>query len=261
MYASLLDAPVNTELTLLQVTNPDLERRLQRLGLFAGGSLTRLDEEIAYHPARVRGSKGDVVVPAGLAIRIFIHLNSGERKPLAEMTRREKGHIETLACGRGCNQALARLGLREEGEVTFIRPLPHMDYTTLIDRKERTRLSEGEAARIWGRHPGGEPGQFYFARQHSDYLVEEIIGGRSINAHLHTHGVYPGCSLQLESIEQARELHRPATAVIAISSPGGLRLYLPEAQAGQITVRSAAAAPPGEAQQGQGSTEPAGRRG
>lgn len=238
MYSSLLDAPVHTDLTLLEVTHPGLRHWLQRLGLYAGSRLMRHDEEVNYFPVRVRTSRGDVVVPAGLGIRVFVHVTTGERKPLVEMHRRERGHVETMSCGRGCAHALTHLGLAEEAEVTFIRALPHMDYVTVIERRERTRLTEGEAARVWGRGGDGGERQFYFATRNQPFIVSEIIGGRMVREHLRTHGISPGCSLVLESIEQTRELHKPGSEPVTISSQGGLRLYLNRIQAGQVIVRS-----------------------
>jgi Fe2+ transport system protein FeoA len=237
MSCLLLDAPTHTELILLQVTDPALARWLQRLGLFVGSQLIRHDEEINYHPVRVRGSRGDVVVPAGMAIRVFVHLQTGERKPLVEMARNEVGHIETMSCGAGCVQALARLGIAEDTDITFIRSLPHMDYITVIDRLERTRLTEGEAARIWGKREDNGRSQFYFAERHRPFTVLEIIGGRKIRVHLRNHGVRPGSELILETIEQAKEAHTPGMEPITISSQGGLRLYLNPAQAARILVR------------------------
>lgn len=243
MNTLLTDAPLNTDLTLTGVKNPALHRWLQRLGLFVGGHLLRHDQEINYYPVRVRGSRGDVIVPAGLGIKIVVHLNSGERKPLVEMNRNEKGHIETIACGKGCAHAMECLGIEEDMEITFIKALPHMDYLALINRQERTRLSEGEAARIWGKNENEESTQFYFAKRNIPFLVEAILGGDKIQEHLLTHGIRVGCHLLLESIEQTRELHKPGLEPVTISSPGGLRLYLNPAQAGQILVKCAVRRP------------------
>jgi len=236
MHSSLLYAPVHTDLVLVDITSPGLTSWLQRLGLFVGSHIIRHDEEINYHPVRVRGNRGDVVVPAGLGIRVFVHLDSGERKPLVEMKKNEAGHIETMSCGPGCIQALARLGVEEDTDITFIRALPHMDYITVIDRRERTRLTEGEAARLWGRGKDGDESQFYFAARHQPFAVTEIIGGQKIRAHLNTHGIQPGSTLILETIEQAKEAHTPGMQPITISSQGGLRLYLNPVQAARILV-------------------------
>ncbi|MGE4560047.1 MAG: FeoA domain-containing protein [Desulfobulbus sp.] len=238
MYSSLLDAPVRTDLILLDVTHPGLRRWLQRLGLYAGSHLMRHDEEVNYFPVRVRTRRGDVVVPAGLGIRVFVHVATGERKPLVEMQRKERGHVETMSCGRGCVQALDHLGLAEEAEVTFIRALPHMDYVTVIERRERTRLTEGEAARLWGKSEDGVERQFYFAPRNQPFGVSDIIGGHKVIDHLRTHGITPGCSLVLESIEQTRELHKPGVEPVTISSQSGLRLYLNRTQAAQVIVKS-----------------------
>jgi Fe2+ transport system protein FeoA len=239
MYSSLLNAPTHTELVLLEITHAGLEVWLRRLGLYVGSRLVRHDEEVNYYPVRIRGNRGDVATPAGLGVRIFVHLESGERKPLVEMKKNERGHVETMSCGRGCRQGLAHLGIVEDAEVTFVRLLPHMDYTVVIDRRERTRLTEGEAARLWGRDGNGEERQFYFAARNTPFEVTEIIGGRKVREHLKTHGIQPGCSLILETIEQTRELHKPGVEPIAVSSQGGLRLYLSPTQAGQMIVQSA----------------------
>ncbi len=239
MYSSLKDASAHTDLVILEVTGPNLALWLKRLGLFSGSHIMRHDEEITYHPVRIRGKKGDVIIPAGLGIKILVHMESGVRKPLVEMNKKEHGHVETMTCGRGCVNALARLGIEEDTDVTFIRSLPHMDYITIINKKERTRLSEGESARIWGRCEGGPEIQFYFAPQNTLFSVKEIIGGHKIQAHLDAHGIRPGCTLMLETIEQARELHKPGVDPVIITSSGGLRLYLNPIQAEKITVKNA----------------------
>jgi Fe2+ transport system protein FeoA len=239
MYSALIDAPIHTDLTLLEITSPKLASWLQRFGLFIGSTIIRHDEEVNYHPVRVRGTKGDVVVPAGLGIKVIVHSETGERKPLVEMKKKEKGHIETMSCGRGCIQALSRLGVEEDSDVVFIRSLPHMDYITLIDKIVRTRISEGEASRLWGKCEGEEETQFYFATKNKPFLVQEIIGGHQVKEHLKTHAIEPGASLVLENIEQTSELHKPGVTPVTISSAGGLRLYLNPAQAGKIIVKSA----------------------
>ena len=129
----------------------------------------------------------------------------------------------------------------ENDSIRFIRSLPHMDYVTLINRRERTRLSEGEAARIWGAYPGEETTQFYFARKDLDFTVTELMGGPKALNHLKTHGVEKGVILTIESIEQAKSLqgHGPESAPITISTPEGLRLYLTPDKAGAVIVRAA----------------------
>ncbi|PID77143.1 MAG: hypothetical protein CSB24_02915 [Deltaproteobacteria bacterium] len=236
-YTSLLDAPINEDLVVLEVADVQLGTWLQRMGIFADGHLTRHDEEINYHPVRIRADLGEVVIPAGLALKIFVHTDE-LKKPLVEMEKGESGHVEAMTCGKGCVKALEHLGLKDDTEVTFIRSLPHMDYITVIDRKDRTRLSEGEAARIWGHSPGQKSTQFYFARRKQPFKVEEIIGGRKLIQHLTTHGVYAGAELSLESIAPVQEMHAPDMEHITISSPGGLRMYLTPMQAGQIVVKS-----------------------
>ena len=249
MYSSLLNAPAHTDLVILEILQPDLAGWLKRLGLFTGSHIVRHDEEIIYHPVRIRLKNGDVIIPAGLGLKIIVHTEDGVRKPLVEMKKKEHGHVETLTCGRGCISALSNLGIKEDTDVTFIRSLPHMDYITIIDKKERTRLSEGEAARIWGNCENEEPTQFYFARQGTKFSVETIIGGKKIQNHLCIHGVTPGSTLMLETVEQTRELHKPGVEPVTITSAGGLRLYLNPKQAENIIVKNVV-------QGGEGSSAP-----
>lgn len=246
MLTSLLEARPHTGLILHAVSDGELEAWLERLGLAAGSRLMRHSEEAIYHPVRVRGERGDVVVPAGLGIEIFVHDETRDtRKPLVEMARGEKAHIEAMVCDRPSEEGLRRFGLAVGRNIECIRPLPHMDYVTRIGSTHRTRLSEGEAARILGKHEGGREMQFYFASRNTAFRVTGILGNPETTAHLATHGVERGGVLMLEVIEQARELHTPTVAPVTISSQGGLRLYLTPEQARRIVVQYAPR--PGEA--------------
>lgn len=242
MYSSLLDAPVNTELVLLQVTNPVLEKWMQRMGLFTGGHIIRHDEDINFDSIRVTGEKGDVVIPPGMVMKLYIRLESGKKIPLNQMKKGQEGHMESHSGGLVIEKTLARIGLPLGGKIRFIRSLPHMDYLILINRRERTRLSEGEAARIWGHYPGTDATQFYFAKKNLDFEVTEVMGGPRGVKHLKTHGVSVGVKLTLESIDQAISLqdHGPVSTPVTISSPGGLRLFLTPEKAGAVIVRTTA---------------------
>ncbi len=238
MYSSLLDAPINTELVILEITEPSLETWLNRLGLFVGGKLTRHDQDFNYYSVRVRGPKGDVVLPAGLATKVYAHLNDGNIIPLTEMKKNQEAHIEIHSGGVYLAESLERLGLKEDTQIKFLRALPHMDYITVINRKERTRLSEGEAAKIWGFCEKGQKSQFYFAKPNQAFEVTDIMGGPQGVRHLKTHGVTPGVSLVLETVEAAQGLHAPRTQSVTVSSPQGLRLYLAHEKAGAVIVRT-----------------------
>ncbi len=236
MYTSLLDAPVNTGLTVVRITTLELGQWLNHLGIYSGSVLMRHGDEFNFHPVRIRAAAGDVVVPAGMAIKAVVHVQSGERKPLTEMEKNDNGHLETIAGGRGCVNALKKLGLEIDSEITFIRALPHMDYVILVDQQQRTRLSEGEAARIWGLGKDGLSRQFYFARRGEEFKVTEILGGKKVSEHLATHGIAEGHTLLLERIEQAQQAHTPNERSVTVSSLSGLRLYLSHRQAEQIIV-------------------------
>ncbi len=238
MYSSLLDAPINLQLDLLEITDPQLERWLQRLGLFVGATLTRHDREFNFFAVRARGKKGDVIIPAGLAMKIYIHIESGEKIPLTEMKKEHQGHMELHSGGKNVQETLKKMGFEEGEDIHFVRCLPHMDYITIVDKNERTRLSEGEAASIWGYYPEEKETQFYFARKHQDFTVTEILGGQNRKSHLKTHGIEQGSILTIESIEQVSTLHAPASEPVTISTKKGLRLYLTREQADAIIVRT-----------------------
>lgn len=238
MYSSLIDAQVNAELTIVKIASVNLTTWLNHLGLYIGSQITRHDDEINFHPVRIRGESGDVVIPSGLGIKTLVHLDSGERRPLTEMSKHDHGHLETIAGGHGCTMALQKLGLEIGSEITFLRTLPHMDYIVTVNEEHRTRISEGEAARIWGKSEDGSAIQFYFARRGVPFTITDILGGRGVNEHLQTHGIALGHSMVLEGIQQAQEAHTPSEKTITVSSSSGLRLYLNLRQAGQIVVKS-----------------------
>ncbi|PIE63374.1 MAG: hypothetical protein CSA26_12770, partial [Desulfobacterales bacterium] len=117
MYTSLLDASVNEELIVLRVSSGHLYNWLQKMGVFVGSRLTRHDQEIKYHPVRIRADRGEVVIPAGLGLKIFVHTDSGEKKSLVELQKNETGHVEAMSCGKGCVTALKHLGLEYDSPI------------------------------------------------------------------------------------------------------------------------------------------------
>ncbi len=243
MYYPIIDAPINKELELIKVKGESTRKWLRHLGLFEGANIIRHGDDVQYRPVRVRGTLGDVVVPSGFGIKTIVHLDySDTRCPLTEMPRKSRGHIETIAGGVGVREGLKTLGLVEDGPIHFVRTLPHMDYVTIINHRQRTRLSEGEAAKIWGEYNGnkkaGIAGQFYFSRKGEEFVVRGILGGRQSEAHLASHGVQKGDKLYVETVEQAQEVHRPIASPIVVSGSGGLRLYLSPGQAAKIVVKT-----------------------
>ncbi len=236
----LIDAPINASLKIVEITALDgsiLKEWLAHLGLFAGTVIMRHDDELHYHPLRVRGENGDVVIPAGFGLKTIVHIdNSDIRKPITEMEKGEIGHIESIGGGKGLQKALEKLGLTVDSKVTFLHDLPHMDYVTVIDRNHRTRLSEGEAAKIWGKYQDGREGQFYFSRKGEKFTVTDVLGGPRAKKHLEAHGVKARNTMVMETVEQAQTLHKPDADHVIISSTGGLRLYLTPERAERIIV-------------------------
>ena len=145
--------------------------------------------------------------------------------------------MEILSAGRHAEHFLSRFGLEEGRQIVFIRSLPHMDYITVIDRRERTRLSEGRRPGSGGVPVSGEATQFYFAQRHTPFTVEEIMGASPPKSTWRPTGYPPGQSWSLRPLNSP-ELHQPVNEPVVISKPGGLRLFLNPRKAGQIIVRT-----------------------
>ena len=94
MYSNLSHAPTNIPLTISRVTDEDLEALMWRMGLFVGGEITRLDEDVALKTVRVKGPKGEVVLGSGMGGKVVAHLDDGRMLPLVELQPGDKGHVE-----------------------------------------------------------------------------------------------------------------------------------------------------------------------
>ena len=128
--------------------------------------MSGLDQEVLVRPVRVRGPKGEAVLGGGMAMKVVVHADDGRKLPLAEMGANETGHIEGITGGPGLSGALSVLGLGISDRVCFLRTLPPMEYITLLESGIRVRLTEGMAAKIWGRTTG-EPLQYISAPTHA----------------------------------------------------------------------------------------------
>lgn len=238
MYVALIDAPLDKPLILVSVANPALALRLRRMGLFEGSEIVRLDQEVLVQPVRVRGPKGEVVLCGGMAMKIVVHLEDGRRLPLAEMERGETGHIEGLTGGTGLAGALEILGLKINDRIDCVRKLPAMEYIAVIEGAGRVRLTEGMAARIWGRMQDRQL-QFISAQAGEKFHVRDILGGARANAMLCSRGIEPGKVLTLEGVAQAQSLKDGFRNPVVISSREGLRLFLEPKDGERVFVREA----------------------
>ena len=104
------------------------------------------------HPVRVRGVKGEVVLGGGMATRVIVHLDDGRRMPLMDMKPGQRGHIKGTTGSINLADALNTLGLKEDGEIVYLRQLPRMDYTVVVRKNATVRIPEGMAAKVWGAY-------------------------------------------------------------------------------------------------------------
>lgn len=237
----LVDAPFDTPLMIHKVTNSNLALRINRMGLFEGSEILRLDREVLVQSVRVRGEKEDAVLGGGAAMKTVVHLDKdGRRLPLSDMQPGDTGHVEGFTSGQGLTDALAFLGIHADGPIRFIRKLPPMEYIAVVESAGRERLTEGMAAKIWGRM-GGHKLQFVSARVGEQFTVDRILGGLKSRTMLQNRGISPGKHLVLEGVARAQSLRLATANPVVISSREGLRLFLSPEDAIHILVTKAGA--------------------
>lgn len=236
MILPLSDAPFDTPLTFEQASDSHLGRRLQHLGLARGDRLIRLSQEVLACSVRVHTPVGEAVLAPGMAAKVIVHHDNGNKTPIAEMQPGEEGHVEGLVCGSGLEQGLAVLGILENDRITMLRRLPPMDYLAL-KQGQRLLLTEGEAAKIWGRSQG-QSMQFAVAGKGASFIVTRILGGRRAASQLKQKGIVQNVELQLESVRPAYNAGADipgAKNLGIIQTQAGLRLYLrPDHEAGLL---------------------------
>ena len=241
MSMRLTDAPSGEPLVLTGVVDPDLALRLRRMGLFEGSEIVRLDQEVLVQPIRVRGPRGEAVLGGGMAMKIVVHLDDGRRLPLTEVQLGESGHIEGITGGTALSDTLEVLGLQPDDRIEVTRKLPPMEYITVVEPGDRVLLTEGMAAKSWGRMDDWLC-QFVSARVGQGYHVIEILGGTNARRMLRSRGIEPGKTLVLQAVAQAQTLQPGVRNPVVISSREGLRLFLEREDGERILVRKTGAA-------------------
>jgi Fe2+ transport system protein FeoA len=238
MDIPLTEAPFDKPLTLSRVDREDVDAMLSQVGLFRGQAFTRENEEVLLHPVRVHTSSGDIVLGGLQAMRMIVHLDDGRKMPLLEMLPGQTGHIEGATCPNRIMETLSVLGLSADDPITFLRQLPPMDYTALVDRKKRVRINEGMAAKIWGR-VGERRLQFVSAGKGQPFIVEKILGGFRAGQALEEKGIAPGKTISLETVAPAQTFSTTSREPVVITTEAGLHLHLPPGQAQHIYVKPA----------------------
>lgn len=235
MYSSLTHAPAGIPLMISRIGDDDLEARMSRMGLFVGGEITRLDEDVALKTVRVRGPKGEVVLGSGMGGKVVAHLDDGRMLPLAELEPGDKGHVECVTAGGALQEGMAALGLEDNDPIELIRVLPPMEYTAVVEGRGRIRLAEGMAAKILGRMNDVRC-QFANARAGTDFVVEQIIGGNRAQRAIASLDISPGVVMRLEMVGKAPSYQMASRNRCVITSPQGLRLFLRTDQADLVVV-------------------------
>lgn len=235
MYSNLSQAPAGTPLTISRISDSGLESRMSRMGLFVGGEITRLDEDVAIKTVRVRGPKGEVVLGSGMGGKVVAHLDDGRMLPLLDLQPGDKGHVECINAGAALQEGMAALGLKDNDPIELIRILPPMEYTALVEGRGRIRLAEGMAAKILGRM-GDIQCQFANTQAGTDFVVEQIIGGERAQRAITSLDISPGVVMRLETVGKAPSYQMANHHRCLVTSPEGLRLFLRQDQADLVVV-------------------------
>jgi Fe2+ transport system protein FeoA len=171
-----------------------------------------------------------------MATRIIVHLEDGRRMPLTDMAAGQTGHIEGTTCSLNLSESLSILNLSQDEPITYLRQLPHMNYTVLVEQIRRERITEGLAAKTWGRVDDRSM-QFVSAGRGQPFVVEKILGGARAYDALVKKGISPGKTIVLEAVAPAQTLAMAVHEPVVITTYDGLHLHLRTDQASRILVK------------------------
>lgn len=241
MKIPLNKAPFNKPLSLEKVSDDYLLRKFEHLGLYQNDIITRLDEDILIRPVKIETSSGMIIIGAGMGSKIVAHLDDGRKIPIAELRKGETGHIEGIIGGTKLAKSLETLGLKNDDKITFIRSIPPMEYSVIINSTKRVRIGEGVASKIWGSTDDGKKTQFSSSSKGKKFLVEKVLGGKKALDVVAMHGdIKPGAILVLEGVKPTETLamatgHKHNNPVI-ITNKDGLRLIIERSKCRSIFV-------------------------
>lgn len=241
MKIKLDKAPSNKQLILTEVKDRSLLAKFEHLGLYENDIITRLEEDILIRPVKISSPSGIIIIGAGMGSKIVAHLDDGRKIPVAELKKGESGHIEGIIGGTALAQTMETLGLKNDDRITFIRSIPPMEYTLMIDSKKRVRISEDIASKIWGVNEEGKHIQFSSASKGKKFVVEKIFGGKRSNEIIFLHGeIKPGSLLILEGVKPIETFDMnyglKYDSPVIITKSDGLRLIIHKAKCSSITV-------------------------
>ncbi len=235
---SLDKAPIGVPLILCHIMDEGLSIRVQRLGLYDGAKLMRLNESVTIGPVKVNGPQGDVILSGGLAAKVVIHLDDDRRLPLLDCVHGDSGHVEGITGHGTVESVLADLGFKENDRITFLRRIPPMLYKFSIEGKKTTQMNEGLASKVIGDTENG-PVQLCSAGVGEAFEVTHILAGETAKETLAALNVHIGSKLQLSNVSTGQVLSFSNFKSIVCMTYDGLRLYFQEKDAKQLLVKEA----------------------
>ncbi len=202
---NLSDAPFEQLLRIVAITDAEIERELNRVGLRVG---SECHKHVPTNPPslRIKGPSGSVVLGGGLTSKVTLNVNSGT-KTLSDIRFEDTAAVKDIKGGCWLQNALRKLGIQPGAKIRLMRRLPPMEYVVRINNRERIKLSEATAARILGSHEEGQVQQFSSARVETDFTITDLVGGRKFSAFLRGLGIASGEKIVLEGLEHVSELY------------------------------------------------------
>jgi Fe2+ transport system protein FeoA len=236
-YRNLIQAHAGEPLFVAGITSTRLACQFSQMGIEEGSEIMKVDEEIPLQPVWIKGPWGEAILSKGMAAQVVVHLADGDRRPLAELTQGQIGHLEGLSDGVDLMKVLQDLGLELSHPIRLFRKLPPVEYVADLDRERSVHMTGGMACRIWGATNDREM-QFAAALMMNPFKVLRILGEKEAATPINSLGISPGAHLRLRNLEPSRVSHSSALGQIIIADQNNLRVLISETMASRILVRA-----------------------
>jgi Fe2+ transport system protein FeoA len=154
-----------------------IKASLAELGVNEGVELTLMAvEPVHTHvgPISLKTADKEAIVCQGWADKIFLE-KEGEMLPLLMMEKGDKGTVKAIEGGKDFEGWVSELGINKDGEVEFLRHIPHETLILKVADKE-VKVGPGKASRIWVED-GGKTFQINYLEQGKKAKVSRISGG------------------------------------------------------------------------------------
>ena len=236
---NLFEAPPETLLRVISITDPAIASQLARTGLEPGSECHKHLHE-APPSLRIKSANATAVIGSGMSQKIFIRCNNITKR-LSDILFEDEAVIHEIRGGRFLLSAMDTLGFPIGTACHLQRRLPPMEYVLrLNDNRHRIKISDAVAAKVLGTHTDDGPTiQFTSARIEYPFTIRSIIGGRKTVYFVKELGLKKGQIIHLEGVEHSKYVHSPfamESDICIKMRRGGLRIYVTAVQATSVIV-------------------------